>query len=172
MQSREASGAPSRAPDQATAEALAAQQQAASEQAKQKKPFVEQTLDQLSEMAALSLSVKQRYTGQVKLAGKTAKAEWQLTARSLTIAAALVVCFGAGMILLWCSILLLLGYLLLQLTSSILITAAALLLLQFGLLFWCWRSLGHVLSQVGFSHTWQQIRRLFFASEEEDKDAD
>lgn len=167
MQSREASGAPSEAPDQA-----AEQQQAASEQAKQKKPLAEQTLDQLAEMAALSLSVKQRYIGQVKLAGKTAKAEWQLTARSLTIAAALVVCFGAGMILLWCSILLLLGYLLFQLTSSILITAAALLLLQFGLLFWCWRSLGHVLSQVGFSHTWQQFRRLFFASEEEEEDED
>jgi len=171
MQSREASAAPAAAPDQA-AEALAARQQAASAQAKQKKPIVEQTLDQLSEMAALSLSVKQRYTDQVKLAGKTAEAEWQLTARSLTIAAALVVCFGAGMILLWGSILLLLGYVLFQLTSSALITAAALLVLQFGLLFWCWRSLGHVLSQVGFANTWQQLRRLFFAPEEENTNAD
>lgn len=172
MQSREASAAPPGAPDQAAAEALAAQQQASSEQAKQKKPLVDQTLDQLSEMAALSLSVKQRYTEQVKLAGKTAGAEWQLTARSLTVAAALVVCFGAGMILLWGSILLVLGYVLFQLTSSALISAAALLALQFALLFWCWRSLGHVLSQVGFSHTWQQLRRLFFAPEEENNHAD
>jgi hypothetical protein len=167
MQSHEASGAPSGAPGQA-----AEQQQAASEPAKPQKPLAEQTLDQLAEMAALSLSVKQRYIGQVKLAGKTAKAEWQLTARSLTVAAALVVCFGAGMILLWGSILLLLGYMLLQLTSSVFITAAALLLLQFALLFWCWRSLGHVLLQVGFAHTWQQIRRLFFAAEEEGNNAD
>lgn len=166
MQSRKASGASSIAPGHADG-----QQQAPLEPAQVQKPLAEQTLDQLSEMAALGMSVKQRYIGQVKLAGKTAKAEWQLTARSLTVAAALVVCFGAGMILLWGSILLLLGYVLIQLTGSVYITAAALLVLQFALLFWCWRSLGHVLLQVGFSHTWQQIRRLFLLPEEDNKNA-
>lgn len=132
----------------------------------------EQALDQLAEIAALGNSVKQAYVSQLKLTGQIATAEWQLTGRSLTIAAALVVCFGAGLILLWGSILLVLGYLLFQLSSSVLVTAGALVLLQFGLLYWCWRSLGYVLSQVGFSNTLQQLRLLFFAAKPEDKNAD
>lgn len=69
------------------------------------------------------------------LVEKIASAEWQLTGRSLIIAAALVVCFGAGIILFWGSILLVLGYLLFQLSHSVLITASTLVILQFILLF-------------------------------------
>ncbi|MDR6981552.1 hypothetical protein J2X32_000160 [Rheinheimera pacifica] len=169
MQSRDAPGA--QTPGQA-AEAATASQHGATGPDERKKPVVEEALDQLAEMAALSWSVKQRYLGQVKLAGQTAKAEWQLTGRSLTVAAALVVCFGAGMILLWGTILLLLGAVLMHFTASLPITAAALLLLQFGVLFWCWRSLGYVLSQAGFSNTCLQLRRLLFSTQEESKDAD
>lgn len=132
----------------------------------------EQALDQLAEIAALGNSVRQTYANQLKLTGQIATAEWQLTGRSLTIAAALVVCFGAGMILLWGSVLLLLGYLLFQLTSSVVITATALLLLQFALLLWCWRSLGYVLSQAGFSNTLRQLQLLLFRPQKEDTNAD
>lgn len=132
----------------------------------------EQAVDQLAEIAALGNSVKQAYVSQLKLTGQIATAEWQLTGRSLTIAAALVVCFGAGLILLWGSTLLLLGYLIFQLSSSVWITATALLLLQFALLFWCWRSLGYVLSQAGFSNTWRQLQMLLFTPPQEHKDAD
>lgn len=130
-----------------------------------KKPLTEQALDQLSELAALSWSVSEHYTEQLKLTRQTAKAEWQLSGRSLTIAAALVASFGAGLILLWGSILLLLGYLLFQATGSVIIAAVAILVLQSALLLWCWRSLGYVLSQVGFNETWQQLRRVLFAKE-------
>jgi hypothetical protein len=153
---------------QQTAEAAAeptAEPQTAQQQAAVKKPMAEQALDQLSELAALSWSVSEHYTEQLKLTGKTAKAEWQLSGRSLTIAAALVVSFGAGLILLWGSILLLLGYLLFQATGSVVIAAVAILVLQSALLLWCWRSLGYVLSQVGFSETWQQLRRVLVAKE-------
>ena len=122
---------------------------------------VDQAIDQLAEIAALSSSVKQAYINQLNLAGKIATAEWQLTGRSLIIAAALVVCFGTGITLFWGSILLLLGYMLFQLSGSLLITASALVVLQFVLLIWCWRSLSYVLSQAGFSKTWQQLRLLF-----------
>ncbi|EGM78980.1 hypothetical protein Rhein_0838 [Rheinheimera sp. A13L] len=132
----------------------------------------EQALDQLAEIAALGNSVKQAYASQLKLTGQIATAEWQLTGRSLTIAAALVVCFGAGMILLWGSILAVLGYVLFQLSSSVAITATALLLLQFAVLFWCWRSLAYVLSQAGFSNTWRQLQLLLFRPQKEDTNAD
>lgn len=122
----------------------------------------DQALDQLAYLAALAQSVRQAYSSQLKLTGQIATAEWQLTGRSLTIAAALVVCFGAGLILFWGSLLLLLGYLLLQLSGSVVITAFALVLLQSGLLVWCWRSLGYVLSQAGFLNTIRQIRSLLF----------
>ncbi len=157
MQHRESSKAPAQKPGQPASAALS--------------QSAEQALDQLAHLAALGHSVKEAYAGQLKQTGQIAKAEWQLSGRSLTIAAALVVCFGAGLILLWGSILLVLGYLLFQLSSSILVTAGALVLLQFGLLYWCWRSLGYVLSQVGFSNTLQQLRLLFFAAKPEDKNA-
>ena len=158
MHPRESSKAPAQKPGQPVSAAL--------------NQSADQALDQLAHLAALGHSVKQAYASQLKLTGQIASAEWQLTGRSLTIAAALVVCFGASLILLWGSILLLLGYLLFQISSSVLITAAALVLLQFGLLFWCWRSLGYVLSQAGFSNTLQQLRLLFFAAKPEDKNAD
>ncbi|MBU1620066.1 MAG: hypothetical protein KJ556_18755 [Gammaproteobacteria bacterium] len=132
----------------------------------------EQALDQLAEIAALGNSVRQAYARQLTLTGQIATAEWQLTGRSLTIAAALVLCFGAGMILLWGSILAVLGYVLFQLSSSVAITATALLLLQFALLFWCWRSLAYVLSQAGFSNTWRQLQLLLFRPQKEDTNAD
>ena len=157
MQPSEMSEAPAQKPGQPESPQAALNQTA------------DKTLDQLAQIAALGNSVKQAYAGQLKLTGQIARAEWQLTGRSLTIAAALVVCFGAGLILLWGSILLLLGYLLFQLSSSVLITAAALVLLQFALLLWCWKSLGYVLSQVGFSNTLKQLRLLFFAAKPEDR---
>ena len=58
---------------QQTSEAAA--EQAAEQQAAVKKPMAEQALDQLSELAALSWSVSEHYTEQLKLTGKTAKAE-------------------------------------------------------------------------------------------------
>lgn len=132
----------------------------------------DQALAQLTELAELGHSVQQAYASQLKLTGQIAAAEWQLTGRSLTIAAALVVCFGAGMILLLGSFLAVLGYLLFQLSSSVAITATALLLLQFAVLFWCWRSLAYVLSQAGFSNTWRQLQLLLFRPQKEDKNAD
>ena len=152
MQSRESSEAVAQAPG-------AAQQPAAT------KPLTEQTLDQLTELAALGWAVSEHYTAQLSLTKQMAKAEWQLTGRSLFIAAGLMVCFGAGLILLWGTLLSLLGYILLQVTGSVLVAAIALLLLQVALLWWCWRSLGYVLSQVGFSKTWRQLRRVLFAKQ-------
>lgn len=157
MQHRESSEAPAQKPGQPASAALS--------------QSAEQALDQLAHLAALGHSVRQAYVSQLKLTEQIATAEWQLSGRSLTIAAALVVCFGAGLILLWGSILLVLGYLLFQLSSSLLITAAALVLLQFALLLWCWKSLGYVLSQVGFSNTLKQLRLLFFAAKPEDSNA-
>ncbi|MBZ9609991.1 hypothetical protein [Rheinheimera maricola] len=127
--------------------------------------MTEQALDQLTELAALSWSVSEHYSEQLKLTGQTAKAEWHLTGRSVAIAAGLLVCLGAGIILLWASVLALLGYLIFQATLSLSATAAVLLLLQSALLWWCWRSLGYVLSQVGFNATWQQLRRLWLAKD-------
>ncbi|WP_027670440.1 hypothetical protein [Rheinheimera baltica] len=123
----------------------------------------EQALDQLTELAAISWSVTANYTEQVKLTAKTAKAELSLSARSLTVAAGLVVCFAAGLILLWGSMLVAIGYLTFQLTGSLLIMAATLLLMQCIMLLLCWRSLRYVLSQVGFRHTWQQLCNVFMA---------
>jgi hypothetical protein len=159
MHYRESSQAPAQKPEQPLPPQAALNQTA------------EQAIDQLAQMAAVGHSIKQAYAAQLQLTEQIATAEWQLTGRSLTIAAALVVCFGAGLILLWGSILVLFGYLLFQLSSSVLITAAALVLLQFALLLWCWRSLSYVLSQVGFSNTVQQLRFLLFSAKPEDKNA-
>lgn len=160
MQNRERSEAPVQKPDQRAAQTDLTGQAGSTQSALNN--VMEQAIEQLAQIAALSSSVKQAYISQLKLAGKIATAEWQLTGRSLLIAAALVVCFGAGIILFWGSSLLLLGYLLFQLSSSLLITVTALVMLQFVLLLWCWRSLGYILSQAGFSNTWRQLRLLLF----------
>lgn len=155
MQHRESSEAPAQRPEQ-PAPSQAALHNAA-----------DQALDQLAQIAALSSSVKQAYVNQLKLTGQIATAEWHLTGRSLTIAATLVVCFGAGMILLWGGILVLMGYVIFQLSGSLIVSALALILVQVMLLLWCWRSLGYVLSQAGFSNTWQQLRLLFLSPPQE-----
>lgn len=139
---------------------------------KARSPLSDQALDALAEMAALSWSVKQHYGSQVKLARQTARAEWQLTGRSLMLASALVVCFGAGVVLLWGSLLLALGYAVWLLSASLLLTGTALLLLQCILLWWCWRSLSYVVSQAGFSKTWQQLRRLVILSKRQQNHVD
>lgn len=157
MQSRETSDAPAQAPDTAATSAA-------------EKPLTEQAFDQLTELAALGWSVGGHYRRQFKSTAQLAKAEWHLSGRSLAVAAALIVCLATGLFLLCCSVLLLLGYALFQAISSVAITAAALLLLQFALLYWCWRSLAYVLSQVGFSATWQQLRRLLLAKQPSAKD--
>jgi VIT1/CCC1 family predicted Fe2+/Mn2+ transporter len=162
MQSRARAEAPEQKPQQETGQTASAAQDS----------LLDQTIDQLAKIAALSSSVKQAYIGQLTLTKKIAKAEWRLTGRSLILAAALVVCFGTGIILFWGSILLLLGYVLLQLSSSLLITAVALVVLQFILLLWCWRSLGYLLSQTGFANTWHQLRQLFFVHSEQHKEQD
>ena len=151
MQPSESSEAPTQKPEQPVSTQAALNKAA------------DQALDQLAEIAALSHSMTQTYFGQVKLTEQIATAEWQLTGRSLTIAAALMVCFGAGIILLWGSILVLMGYLVFQLSHSLVISAAVSLFLQVALLFWCWRSLGYVLSHVGFAKTWLQLQLLFFS---------
>jgi hypothetical protein len=152
MHSREAAEAPAQAPDTGADDAQ--------QHEGQSNAMVTHALDQLTELAALSWSVTTGYTEQIKLTGQTAKAEWRLSGRSLAIAVVLLVFFGAGSILLWGSILLLLGYILAQATASVAITATAMLLLQFAMLCWCWRSLKYVLTQVGFSQTWQQLQRV------------
>ncbi|MEH8016150.1 hypothetical protein MN202_02790 [Rheinheimera muenzenbergensis] len=146
MQSRETAEAPPQAPEPAKAANIG-----------------EQTWDQLTELAAISWCISSNYTQQIKLTADTAQAELSLSARSITVAAGLVVCFAAGLILLWGSMLLVIGYVVFQVTGTALITASVLLLLQCLLLFWCWRSLRYVLSQVGFSHTWQQLCSVFAA---------
>ncbi|HEX5791823.1 MAG TPA: hypothetical protein VFY01_01015, partial [Rheinheimera sp.] len=65
----------------------------------------QQTVDKLTELAALGWSVSEHYTEQIRLSGQTAKAELRLSGRSLTLAAGLIVCLGAGLVLLWCSLL-------------------------------------------------------------------
>lgn len=129
------------------------------------KPVLQKAVDQVTEMAALSWSVSERYAEQIKLSGQTAKAELKLTGRSLTIAAGLIVCLGAGLILLWFSLLLVLGYLIFHYSGSLMLSAAVLLMMQFAVLYWCWRSLDYVLSQVGFSETWRQLKRLLLKAE-------
>ena len=152
MQSRETATAPAQAPDTAASTKDCTAAQSAAPQ-----PLTEQ----LTELAALGWSVSELYVAQLKLAANTAKAEWQLSGRSLVIAAALLVCFGAGIILLWATTLVLLGVMLWQLSQSVIVTAGALLLLQGGVLLWCWRSLNYVLSQVGFRQSWRALRQLF-----------
>lgn len=164
MQNRARSEAPEQRPVQHSVQ-TAKTGQTASAAAQHK--VIDQAMEQLAEIAVLSSSVKQAYLEQLKLAGKIATAEWQLTGRSLIIAAALVVCFGTGITLFWGSILLLLGYMLFQLSGSLLASVIALVVLQFVLLLWCWRSLGYVLSQTGFSKTWQQLQLLLSTRESE-----
>lgn len=164
MQNRARSEAPEQKPVQHSTQ-TAKTGQTASAAAQHK--VLDQAMEQLAEIAVLSSSVKQAYLEQLKLARKIATAEWRLTGRSLIIAAALVVCFGTGITLFWGSILLLLGYMLFQLSGSLLATVSALVVLQFVLLLWCWRSLGYVLSQTGFSKTWQQLQLLLSTRESE-----
>jgi hypothetical protein len=152
MQHKETSEAPAQAPDGGLGHNGAASEVPG---------MAGQALDQLTELAAISWSVSETYGEQIKLTGELAKTEWQLSGRSLVVAAALTVCFGAGLMLLWSGVLLVLGYLLFQLTASLALTAGALFLLQLSLLLWCWRSLNYVLTQIGFSQTWQQVKRLF-----------
>ncbi len=154
MQRREMATAPPQRPGSDAAPSVGSQPDKAP-------PLKAQAFDQLTRLAALGWSVTELYAAQLKLAGNTARAEWQLSGRSLVIAAALLVCFGAGVILLWASTLTLLGVVLWQLSQSPAVTAAVLLLLQAALLWWCWRSLSYVLSQVGFTQSWRQLRRLF-----------
>lgn len=163
MQNRARSEAPEQRPVQHSAQTAKTGQTASAAQHK----VIDQAMEQLAEIAVLSSSVKQAYLEQLKLAGEIATAEWRLTGRSLIIAAALVVCFGTGITLFWGSILLLLGYMLFQLSGSLLATVSALVVLQFVLLLWCWRSLGYVLSQTGFSKTWQQLQLLLSTRESE-----
>ncbi len=170
MQCRSSSEAPAQKPS-LTPEAWDADQAHPAEesqvQSAQSNSWFERTLAHLTEIVALSGSAKQLYVAQVKLTGELAKAEWQLTERSLAMAAILMVCFGAGIIFLWGTLLLLLGAVLTQLGNSLAVTTTVLLLLQLALLFWCWRSLSYVLSQIGFAKTRQQLRRLFLTKPEQ-----
>lgn len=122
---------------------------------------VNDALDKVAEIAALSGSVAGHYQQQAGMVQQQAKAEWALSLRSLTIAAAIMVCFGAGVVMLWGSILALSGVLLLQVVDSIAITIGCLLLLQVLALAWCWRSMRYLFKQVGFEQTLAQLRQLF-----------
>lgn len=151
----------SEAPEQAPTQSLESEDVSRNSEQSAVNKMAEQAMDQLAEMAALGDAVKNAYAEQFTLVGKIAAAEWQLTGRSLIIAAALVACLGVGMILLWGSILFLLGYLLFLLSDSVWIALSVLVLLQVALLLWCCRSLGYVLSQTGFSRTLRQLRQIF-----------
>lgn len=155
MHSKEAAQAPAQAPDinlQATPSA-------------DDSSVMQKAQDRLTEMAALGWSVSELYAEQIKLSGQTAKAELKLTGRSLTIAAGLIVCLGAGIIMLWCSVLLVLGYVIFHFWGSLALSAVVTILLQLAVLVWCLRSLDYVLSQVGFAETWRQLRRLLLKAE-------
>ncbi len=161
MQSRETAAAPTQRPGDSAAETQQANQRATQGAPRSKLSPGAKALDDITALAALGWSVSELYVAQLKLAGKTAKAEWQLSGRSLLLAAALLVCFGAGIVLLWAGCLTLLGFLLWQASQSLTVTAATLIILQLILLWWCWRSLAYVLTQVGFTQSWRQLRRLF-----------
>ncbi|MEO3680376.1 hypothetical protein [Rheinheimera fenheensis] len=164
MQSRETAAAPAQRPDHVVKDSLSAHRKATQSAPGSKLSPGAKALDDITALAALGWSVAELYVAQLKLAGKTAKAEWQLTGRSLLIGAALLVCFGAGVILLWAGTLTLLGMLLWQVSQSITVTAATLIILQLALLWWCWHSLAYVLTQVGFTQSWRQLRRIFVRS--------
>jgi hypothetical protein len=124
-------------------------------------PLPEKVLAQLTEIAALlSLSVE-HYQHQAQQAKQTAQAEMALSRRSLIVASALLLALGAGVIMLWGSLLVFAGYLLWQATESVPITAALLFILQLGALYWCWRNVRYLLKQVGFKHTLAQVKGLF-----------
>lgn len=116
---------------------------------------------QLTEIAALlSLTAKQ-YQQQAELTRQTAHAELALSRRSLILAMALLVALGAGVVMLWGSVLVFVSYLLLQATASVALTAALMFLVQLAALYWCWRNVRYLLKQVGFSHTMAQIKGIF-----------
>jgi hypothetical protein len=124
-------------------------------------PLPEKVLAQLTEIAALlSLSVE-HYKQQAQQAKQTAHAEMALSRRSLIVASALLVALGAGVVMLWGSLLAFAGYLLWQLTASVPLTAALLFSLQLAALYWCWHNVRYLLKQVGFKHTLAQVKGLF-----------
>ncbi|WNO61601.1 hypothetical protein [Rheinheimera sp. MMS21-TC3] len=122
---------------------------------------IEKTLDDIAEIAALASSVAQQYKVQTDLVKQQAKAEWVLSVRSLTLATAILVCFGAGLIMLWGSILALIGMAMFQLLNSVLAAVAILIVLQVLALIWCWRSMRYLFKQVGLKQTLNQLSQLF-----------
>lgn len=172
MQSRETAAAPTQRPGDSAAESPPVNQQATQGAPGSKVSAGAKVVDDITALAALGWSVSELYVAQLKLAGKTAKAEWQLSGRSLLIAAALLVCFGAGVVLLWAGCLTILGILLWQTSQSLTVTAATLIILQLILLWWCWRSLAYVLTQVGFTQSWRQLRRLLGRSAQAESNQD
>lgn len=125
---------------------------------------IEKTLDDIAEIAALASSVAQQYKLQTNLVKQQAKAEWALSVRSLTLATAILVCFGAGIIMLWGSILALIGMAMFQLLNSILAAVAILIVLQVLALIWCWRSMRYLFKQVGLKQTLNQLGELLSAN--------
>ncbi|CAM3767820.1 phage holin family protein [Rheinheimera salexigens] len=126
--------------------------------------LLDNTLDDIAEIAALASSVAQQYKVQTDLVKQQAKAEWALSVRSLTIAAAILVCFGAGVVMLWGSVLTLIGVVLFQLFNSLIASVVILLVLQILALIWCWRSMRYLLKQVGLKRTLLQISQFFSPS--------
>lgn len=124
-------------------------------------PLPQQVLAQLTEIAALLSLTAEQYQQQAKLTRQTAHAELALSRRSLIIAMALLVALGAGVVMLWGSLLVFAGYALLQATDSVPLTAALLVILQLAALYWCWRNVRYLLKQVGFSHTIAQLKDMF-----------
>ncbi|MGI5308590.1 hypothetical protein [Rheinheimera sp. WS51] len=118
------------------------------------------TLDDVAEIAALASSVAQQYKEQTALVKQQAKAEWALSVKSLTLAIAILVCFGVGLVMLWASVLTLIGAALFQLFDSLLLTVAVLLVLQVIALIWCWRSMRYLFKQVGLRQTLIQVEQL------------
>ncbi len=121
----------------------------------------EQVMAQLTEIAALLSLTAEQYQQQVKLTRQTAHAEMALSRRSLIIAAALLVALGAGVVMLWGTLLVFISYLLLQATTSVPLTAALMFLVQVAALYWCWRNVRYLLKQVSFSQTLTQIKGIF-----------
>lgn len=135
-------------------------QQAATE------PLPEKVMAQLTEIAALLSLTAEQYKQQTELTRQTANAEMALSRRSLMLAAGLLVAVGAGVVMLWGSVLAFAGYMLYQATLSVPLTAALLFVVQLAVLYWCLRNMRYSLKQVGFSNTMSQIKAILRFSAE------
>ena len=124
-------------------------------------PVPENVQAKLAEIIALLSLTAEQYQQQALLTKQTARAELDLSRRSLILVAWLLVTLGAGLVMLWGILLVFVGYFLLQATESLPLTAGVLFVGQLAIMYWCWRSVHSLLKHVGFNHTFAQIKDIF-----------